>query len=110
MEEDNSPKRLAYEVGMMLSAVASHGPAALTTTSDPMYTAQLLSRLKRALEAVGNIHHEKRGQRPRYAPEDPHAEGEPIGWVTYVICAGCNADWPCATASAMGHRSGEREL
>lgn len=49
--EDNSTKRLAYEVKMMLSSVASHGPAALTTTSDPMYTARLLARLRDALEA-----------------------------------------------------------
>lgn len=47
--EDNSPKRLAYEVKMMLSSVASHGPAALTTTDDPMYTAGLLRRLTGAL-------------------------------------------------------------
>lgn len=50
MTEDNSPKRLAYEVKMMLSSVASHGPAALTTTDDPMYTARLLARLRDALE------------------------------------------------------------
>ncbi len=51
-EVDNSPKRLAYEVKMMLSSVASHGPAALTTTSDPMYTARLLGRLRDAIERL----------------------------------------------------------
>jgi hypothetical protein len=46
------PRRLVYEVRMMLSSVASHGPAALTTTDDPMYTARLLRRLSDALEAA----------------------------------------------------------
>lgn len=45
-------KRLVYEVKMMLSSVASHGPAALTTTDDRMYTANLLARLRDALEAA----------------------------------------------------------
>lgn len=48
-QTDNSPERLAYEVGMMLNSVASHGPAALATTTDPMYTARLLRRLRDAL-------------------------------------------------------------
>lgn len=49
MDEDNSPKRLAYEVKMMGHSVASHGPAALTTTTDPMYTWNLLRRLSDAI-------------------------------------------------------------
>ena len=49
MDEDNSPKHLAYEVKMMGHSVASHGPAALTTTTDPMYTWKLLRRLSDAI-------------------------------------------------------------
>lgn len=49
MSEDNSTKRLYHEVYMMLSSVASHGPAALTDTSDPQYTAGLLARLRDAI-------------------------------------------------------------
>ena len=49
MSDDNSPKRLAYEVKMMGHSVASHGPAALTTTTDPMYSWELLRRLSDAL-------------------------------------------------------------
>lgn len=59
MSEDNSPKRLAYEVKMMLSSVASHGPAALTTTHDPMYTANLLRRLRNALSDAVSAERER---------------------------------------------------
>lgn len=42
-------KKLIHEVNMLLHSVASHGPAALTDTNDPMYTARLLRRLRDAL-------------------------------------------------------------
>lgn len=45
-----APKKLVYEVNMLLHSVASHGPAALTDTSDRMYTPGLLRRLRDALD------------------------------------------------------------
>ncbi|WP_405375910.1 MULTISPECIES: hypothetical protein [unclassified Microbacterium] len=51
-DDERDAKRLIFEVRMMLSSVASHGPHALTTTNDPMYTANLLRRLSNALEAA----------------------------------------------------------
>lgn len=49
-EPSDPPQRLVHEVNMLLSSVASHGPAALTDTSDRMYTAGLLRRLRDALD------------------------------------------------------------
>ena len=49
-EPSDAPKRLVHEVNMLLGSVASHGPAALTDTSDRMYTAGLLRRLRDALD------------------------------------------------------------
>ncbi|MFJ4173378.1 hypothetical protein [Microbacterium sp. NPDC089696] len=48
-EPSDAPKRLVHEVNMLLSSVASHGPHALTDTSDRMYTAGLLRRLRDAI-------------------------------------------------------------
>lgn len=62
MDDDNSPKRLAYEVKMMGHSVASHGPAALTTTHDPMYTWELLRRLSGALVHLDAAYQEVVGE------------------------------------------------
>ncbi|MFF7293193.1 hypothetical protein ACFY9N_11745 [Microbacterium sp. NPDC008134] len=48
-EPSDAPKRLVHEVNMMLNSVASHGPHALTDTSDRMYTVGLLRRLRDAI-------------------------------------------------------------
>lgn len=45
-ELTDSSARLIHEVNMLLSSVASHGPAALTDTHDPQYTTRLLRRLR----------------------------------------------------------------
>lgn len=48
-EPSDPPQRLVHEVNMMLNSVASHGPAALTDTSDRMYMPGLLRRLRDAI-------------------------------------------------------------
>lgn len=51
---------------------------------------------------VREVHSPKSGENPRYAPDDYHAEREPIAWVPYTVCTGCSAGYPCPTIRALG--------
>lgn len=68
-------------------------------------------RAEAAIERVRAIHRVKHGEKPRYAPDDYHAEREPVSWEPYSMCEGCSATWPCRTVAALdtgGDSNGER--
>jgi hypothetical protein len=55
-----------------------------------------------ALLRVLEIHTEKHGESPRYAPDDVMHDGPIVGWEPYTMCAGCGVSpFPCATVRAV---------
>lgn len=90
----------------------NHPDARHMAAFDPPTVLALIARAEAAeakIAAVRELHAAKHGEKPVYASDDWHAEREPVEWVSYAVCTGCSASYPCPTIAALDTHTPEME-